>query len=217
MNRNFERALALVLKHEGGWADHPKDPGGATMKGITIAVYRKHVNPNATKADLRKISDAEVRYIYRKLYWDKVRGDDLPDGVDYAVFDFAVNSGVSRASKFLQAVLKVRQDGVVGPGTIEAARKADAATVINRICDDRMTFLKGLGTWGTFGKGWTSRVAGVRAEALSMAKVRAAPAPAPVPAPEPKAEPAPSKPNWLAALLAFLGKILGKIFHKQGR
>lgn len=171
MKENFGTALNYVLKHEGLWSDNPKDPGGATMKGITLAVYRQHINPKATKEELRRITDAQVSSIYKKHYWDKVRGDDLPSGVDYAVFDFAVNSGVSRASKYLQAVVKKRQDGIIGPETLAATRSMMAPTVINDLCDNRMNFLRGLKTFATFGKGWTTRVSGVRVESLKMVSV----------------------------------------------
>ena len=89
MDRNFARALALVLKSEGGWSDNPADPGGATMKGVTLANFRRYVKADATKADLKQISDAQVATVYRRFYWDAVLGAELPDGVDYAVFDFA--------------------------------------------------------------------------------------------------------------------------------
>lgn len=209
MNRNFERSLALVLIHEGGYVDHPKDPGGATNKGITIATYRRYVNKSGTKDDLKRISDAEVARIYKKHYWDKVCGDDLPDGLDYAVFDFAVNSGTGRAPKYLQRVLGVPQDGVIGPATLKAARSANIEFAIDRLCDDRMAFLRGLGTWGTFGRGWTRRVDGVRLEAHKMSKrVHSEPAPVPAPEPAPKPQPAPApKPaakRGLPALLAFI-------------
>ena len=99
MQSNFARALANVLVHEGGFVNHPKDPGGATNKGITIATFRKWVKRDGTIDDLKNISAADVAKVYRKHYWDKVRGDDLPSGVDYAVFDYAVNSGPGRAAK----------------------------------------------------------------------------------------------------------------------
>jgi lysozyme family protein len=192
MQRNFARALSLVLKHEGGYVDHPKDPGGATNKGITIATFRRYVKRDGTKDDLRRISDADVARVYQKHYWDKVRGDDLPDGLDYAVFDFAVNSGTGRAPKYIQRVLGVAQDGVIGPATLKAAHNANVEFAIDRLCDDRMAFLRGLSTFSTFGRGWTNRVSGVRIEAHKMAKRwPAAPADAPKPVPAPTPAPAP--------------------------
>jgi lysozyme family protein len=168
MDRNFSRALKLVLAHEGGYVNHPSDPGGATNKGITIGTFRAYVKPSGTVEDLKRITDEQVATVYRRHYWDAVLGAELPDGVDYAVFDFAVNSGVSRAAKYLQAVVGVGQDGVIGPATVKAARGIMHAKIIHDLCDKRMAFLKGLRTWGTFGKGWTNRVTGVRSEALKM-------------------------------------------------
>src|SRR5690606_8907906 len=118
-NKNFQQALEKVLKHEGGFVNHPADPGGATNKGITIKVYQQF-KKGATVADLKKITDAEVSAIYRKNYWDAVKADQLPSGLDYAVFDFAVNSGPSRAAKCLQETLGVTVDGKIGPRTLAA-------------------------------------------------------------------------------------------------
>jgi len=168
MDRNFKVSLKEVLKHEGGWADHPSDPGGATMKGVTIATFRAFVNPKGTKSDLRKITDAQLETVYRRQYWDKVHGAELPDGVDFAVFDYAVNSGPSRSVKDLQKVVGVSQDGKVGPKTLEAIKAMGSRNVINKLCDTRVAFLKRLKTWPTFGKGWTKRVAGVRDFALGL-------------------------------------------------
>jgi lysozyme family protein len=194
MDRNFARALALVLKHEGGWSDHPADPGGATMKGVTLANFRRYVKPGATKDDLRGISDAQLATVYRRFYWDAVHGAELPDGVDYAVFDFAVNSGPGRAARYLQGVVGVVQDGRIGPVTLNATKAMMRATVINDLCDRRMRFLRGLNTWPSFGTGWTARVSGVRAAALKLAQPDAAPvSPASVGTKEPAA-PAPVKP-----------------------
>ena len=173
MDRNFQRALSLVLKHEGGWADNPKDPGGATMRGVTIGTFRQYVKPNATKDDLRKITDQQIATVYRRHYWDKIAGAELPDGIDYAVFDFAVNSGPDRAAKYLQKVVGVPQDGKIGPATIKATKAMLPATVIHELCDERLAFMKRIKSkgkllWDTFGKGWSRRVQEVRAESLSL-------------------------------------------------
>ncbi|WMT85553.1 glycoside hydrolase family 108 protein [Pelagibacterium sp. 26DY04] len=165
---NFAAALSAVLLHEGGWANNPKDPGGATMKGVTLATYRRY-RPGATKEQLRNITDAELQRIYRDGYWDVIRGDDLPAGVDYAVFDFAVNSGPSRAAKFLQRMVGVPQDGKIGPVTLSAVRAANPEAIIRNLCNQRQAWLQTLSTFATFGKGWTRRVSEVKAKALAMA------------------------------------------------
>ncbi|TPK57767.1 hypothetical protein FJ546_25950 [Mesorhizobium sp. B2-4-19] len=189
MDRNFARALALVLKSEGGWSDNPADPGGATMKGVTLANFRRYVKADAGKADLKKIGDDQVATVYRRFYWDAVLGAELPDGVDYAVFDFAVNSGPGRAAKYLQASVGVSQDGRIGPATLAAVKTKPAGVVIDQLCDARLAFLRRLPTWATFGRGWSDRVRSVRAQALLMSAPATAPAsiqpamPAPVPQP----------------------------------
>ncbi|RUV08927.1 glycosyl hydrolase 108 family protein, partial [Mesorhizobium sp. M1A.F.Ca.IN.022.04.1.1] len=149
MDRNFQRALSLVLNSEGGWADNPEDPGGATMKGVTLANFRRYVQANATKDDLRNITDAQLAVVYRKFYWDAVAGGQLPDGIDYAVFDFAVNSGPGRAARYLQAVVGVAQDGNIGLATLAAAAAKPAGFVIDHVCDARLAFLEKLPTWST--------------------------------------------------------------------
>ncbi|TGT71062.1 hypothetical protein EN802_19185 [bacterium M00.F.Ca.ET.159.01.1.1] len=168
MDRNFARALSLVLKSEGGWSDNPADPGGATMKGVTLANFRRYVKADASKAELRAITDAQVATVYRRFYWDAVVGAELPDGIDYAVFDFAVNSGPGRAAKYLQAVVGVTQDGGIGPATLAAARAKPAGVIIDALCDARLAFLEKLPTWPNFGRGWSARVAAVRRQALLM-------------------------------------------------
>lgn len=212
MDRNFKRALSLVLEHEGGWSDHPSDPGGATMKGVTLSTFRKYVKPSGTKTDLRNITDDQLATVYRRQYWDAVAGAELPDGVDYAVFDFAVNSGPSRAAKFLQDVAGVTQDGRIGPATLKAIRAKMHATVIHELCDDRLAFLKRLKTWGTFGKGWSRRVTEVRSEALKMASTALPPGYDPVPegtkvVPPVWVEPPQAEKHWLARLLHALAAL----------
>ena len=168
MDRNFARALALVLKSEGGWSDNPADPGGATMKGVTLANFRRYVKADAIKADLRRITDEQVGTVYRRFYWDAVAGAELPDGVDYAVFDFAVNSGPGRAARYLQTIVGAAQDGRIGPATLSAVKTRPAGVVIDALCDARLAFLTRLPTWPTFGRGWSDRVKSVRAQALLM-------------------------------------------------
>ncbi|MER9306594.1 glycosyl hydrolase 108 family protein [Mesorhizobium sp. M0496] len=186
MDRNFARALALVLKSEGLWSDNPADPGGATMKGVTLANFRRYVKAGATKADLRKISDDQVATVFRRFYWDAVLGAELSDGVDHAVFDFAVNSGPGRAAKYLQAAVGVAQDGRIGPATLAAVKAKPAGVVIDALCDARLAFLKRLPTWTTFGRGWSDRVRSVRVQALLMSAQRpAVPVAAPAPVPQP--------------------------------
>lgn len=168
---NFAKSLAMVLVHEGGFVHDKFDPGGATNKGVTQAVYDSwrdsHGQPEQT---VKNMTDSELAGIYRLLYWDRARGDDLPPGVDYAVFDFAVNSGVSRAAKYLQAVVGVAADGIIGRQTIAAVANKGAANTINALCAKRLGFLQGLKIFWRFGKGWSRRVADVRAAALRMVR-----------------------------------------------
>ncbi|MBV9954513.1 MAG: glycoside hydrolase family 108 protein, partial [Pseudolabrys sp.] len=114
MQQNFEPALARLLVHEGGYSNHPADPGGPTKFGVTIFDYRKYVKAGATAADVKATTVAEARAIYRTKYWEALRCDELPAGLDYAVFDFGVNSGVARAAKTLQRILGVAEDGRIG-------------------------------------------------------------------------------------------------------
>ena len=204
MESNFQKALKLVLVHEGGFVNHPRDPGGATNKGVTIETYRRYVKPNGTVADLKAITAAQIATVYRNQYWNKCNCDKLPSGLDYAVFDFSVNSGPARAAKYLQAVLGVAEDGVIGSGTIDAIKNVRAA--ITGLCAKRMTFLRSLKTWDTFGKGWTSRVTSVRADALAMVGAPAVPQaiPAPVAPTTPTAKPS-AWAAFFAAIMALFG------------
>ena len=165
----FSECLPIILAHEGGWADHPSDPGGATMKGITIGVFAKWKGRSVTKEELRAISDAEVAAIYRRNYWDRVRAGDMPAGLDLVAFDAAVNSGVGQSAKWVQRALNVKDDGKIGDDTIEAAWRADTRSVISNACDRRLAMLRGLRTWPTFGRGWQLRVDDIRKRALDMA------------------------------------------------
>lgn len=167
---NYDDALSRLLLHEGGYTNHPADPGGPTNFGITIHDYRKYAKPNATAADVKAMTIEQAKAIYRERYWDAQRCSDLPAGVDYAVFDYGVNSGIGRGGKVLRRVLKLPDaHGMVDDPVIAAARAADARAVIVAVCDERLRFLRSLKTWNVFGAGWGRRVAEVKAVALAMA------------------------------------------------
>jgi Putative secretion activating protein len=168
---NFDGLLSHVLNDEGGWANHPADPGGATMKGVTQRVYTAWRKAQGLPdQSVRYISNSELKAIYRQNYWNVVRGDDLPSGLDYPTFDGGVNSGPPRGTKWLQGALGVKADGVVGIATLQAARSApDKAAVARKACALRRSFLRGLKTFSTFGKGWMRRVAGVEAHSVALA------------------------------------------------
>jgi lysozyme family protein len=167
---SYDAALSRLLVHEGGYTNHPADPGGPTNFGITIADYRRYVKPNATAADVRAMRVEDAKAIYRAQYWNAMRCDELPAGLDYAVFDFGVNSGIGRAVKFLQRLIGVAADGRTTDAVLAAVRGRDAPDLVARLCDERLAFLKQLKTWPVFGPGWGRRVAEVRAVALTMAK-----------------------------------------------
>lgn len=168
MQINFPKSLAWLLLSEGGWSNNPKDPGGATMHGVTLFTFRHLIFPNATPRDLRNISAAQLDTIYRHSFWSVIQGDQLPNGVDYATFDFAANSGPGRAARELQEVVGAMVDGSIGQHTLDAVAAHDRVKTINALCDRRLGYLKGLDTWGEFGDGWTNRVAQVRARALTL-------------------------------------------------
>lgn len=174
MARNrFDICLDEVLRHEGGYADHPSDPGGATNLGIThktLARWRQ-ISPwwSLPKAAVQALTRAEAAKIYRASYWDRCKAGQLPPGLDLALFDFAVNSGPDRAIRSLQAELGVVADGQIGPLTLGAVSARQTGQLINALCDRRLAFLSRLSTFATFGKGWTNRVASVRKAALASA------------------------------------------------
>jgi lysozyme family protein len=169
MKGNFDLCLAMLLSHEGGFVNHKSDPGGMTNLGVTRQTWEMHVGHSVEEADMRALKPHMVAPLYKKSYWDKVKGDALPSGVDYAVFDIAVNSGVSRAGRILQQALGLIDDGIIGPNTLAATNGKNTQDLIKKICDIRLTFMQRLPTWPTFGRGWAKRVAEVQADALLMA------------------------------------------------
>ncbi|SFT67239.1 Lysozyme family protein [Pseudovibrio denitrificans] len=168
---NFKNCYPKLRRHEGGFVNHPDDPGGATNKGITQATYDWWLKlAGLPRRSVRHITDAEVAEIYREQYWNKCRADDLPWGIDYATFDGAVNSGPKRGVKWLQKAIGAGVDGVAGNETVDKARRSvERTAVIRRMCAYRLGFLQRLRTFSTFGRGWTRRVAEVEVDATQMA------------------------------------------------
>lgn len=166
----FPACLAAVFQEEGGFANHPRDPGGATRFGITRATLAQWRGRPASLRDMRLLTKAEASQIYEARYWQPVHGEDLPGGIDLALFDFAVNAGPGRAVKTLQATLRQRQDGIIGTRTLAALAAADAASLVCELSRRRLAFLRGLPTWMVFGRGWSGRVRRVEMRALAMTR-----------------------------------------------
>jgi lysozyme family protein len=168
MRQNFEHCLEMLLHHEGGFVNHPKDPGGMTNLGVTKKVYDAWVGRESTEAEMRALTPEDVAPIYKKNYWDKVRGDDLPSGVDWCAFDWAVNSGSGRPAKAIQRCVGAKQDGAIGPKTLALVFDHDAERIIDYVYDTRQSFYEELPAFDTFGRGWTRRNEETRTQALAL-------------------------------------------------
>lgn len=176
LTSKFDACHTITAKWEGGWSDHPDDPGGKTMYGITQATLSAYLGRPATAQEIRQLSKERAKAIYAANYWDVVGGDALPAGIDLCVYDFGVNSGPSRAVKSLQAALGVKADGWYGEKTLEAVLRADPVKLIDTLCDRRLAFMKSIKNretgellWNKFGNGWANRVADIRRQAKRMA------------------------------------------------
>ena len=173
MNSNFEKCLQKLLAHEGGFSNHPSDPGGVTNLGVTARVWEEWVGHPVDEKQMRALTPALVAPLYKRKYWDACRANELVPGLDYAVFDCAVNSGVGRAVKLLQSCVGATPDGGYGSITAALVKKAqqeDPIRLIELYCAKRLEFLESLKTFATFGKGWSRRVAEVKADSLAMAQ-----------------------------------------------
>ena len=166
---NFDACLKKVLEHEGGYVDHPADPGGATNLGITRATLARWRGRAVSKAEVKALTRVEAAKIYRAFYWDEIAGDALPAGLDFAVFDYCVNSGPGRAARALQTVAGVKADGRIGKITLAAVNAVEPAALITAYCRKRLSFLESLKTFAVFGRGWRRRVRETETLALSMA------------------------------------------------
>lgn len=184
MNTRFNECIERVFRHEdhrynpadpysGRLVEHPADPGGLTRLGVTLSVWREWTgNPNAGAVDLKTAHVRVIKELYFDRFWNAVRADDLPLGVDYAVFDYAVNSGPRRAIRALQDIVGAKVDGVIGQETVGKTVAMDQAHVINSLCDARLKFLRALPHYKDFGRGWERRVEEVRRAALADAATR---------------------------------------------
>ena len=170
MNSNFDKCLALLLKHEGGFVNDSRDNGGMTNLGVTIRVWEEWVGHPVSEKEMRNLTPLMVGPLYKRKYWDACRANELVSGVDYAVFDVAVNSGVGRAIKLLQSGVGATPDGGYCSITTALVKKAeeDPARLIKEYCAKRLEFLQSLKAFPVFGKGWSRRVAEVKEEALKM-------------------------------------------------
>tara|TARA_R110002072_G_scaffold282883_1_gene446157 strand:- start:375 stop:890 length:516 start_codon:yes stop_codon:yes gene_type:complete len=166
---NFKQSLDMILHHEGGYVNHPSDPGGRTNLGVTQAVYESWVGRPVTEEEMRSLTVDDVTPVYKKNYWDRVKADSLPAGVDFAVFDLAVNGGTGRGAKMLQKVVGVKQDGGIGPQTLGAVSKMEPKEIIEQYAAQREAFYRRLKTFDTFGRGWLRRNSETLTAALKMA------------------------------------------------
>jgi|TARA_R100001126_G_C4777003_1_gene125237 lysozyme family protein len=161
MKENYNKCLETILHHEGGYVNHPEDPGGETNLGVTKRVYEEH---GGTK-DMKDLTVEDVAPIYKKGYWDRMKCDEIPNGLDLCLFDFGVNAGPGRAAKFLQKIIGTTVDGGIGPQTLNALQQKiggdddyGISDIIKEYQSARQEYYEGLSTFATFGKGWTRRV-----------------------------------------------------------
>lgn len=160
---NFEKAFERLIGHEGGYSTDQNDPGNWTGGKVGIGVFKgtkygiaANTYPNL---DIKKLTIDQAKSIYKKDWWDKLGADQLHPAIVYQLWDFAVNAGKSRAVKELQQAIGVTDDGIIGPKTIAAVKAKDVNDILLLLASERLKFYTSLSTWGTYGKGWTNRVA----------------------------------------------------------
>ena len=165
---NWKRSFELMLKSEGSFVNHPQDPGGMTNLGVTKRVWEQWVGRESNEKEMRSLTPAMVEPLYKRKYWDACKCDDLPEGLDYLVFDFAVNAGPGRSIKTLQSAVGTTPDGIIGPKTLAAVRAIDPHELIEKFSVAKTEFYESLPTFPTFGRGWLNRVADVKVKASNM-------------------------------------------------
>jgi lysozyme family protein len=182
MKHNFDQCMEWLLEHEGGFVNHPDDPGGMTNYGVTAKTYQRWLSEtrdladevddpwpkDITEAFIKGIPMDHVYQIYKQEYWNRVNADSLPSGIDWCVFDWAVNSGSGRSSRALQKAVEVTADGAIGPMTIRAVKSYDQEDLIEHFYQRRQQFYEGLKTFDTFGRGWSRRNKETRNQAIEL-------------------------------------------------
>jgi len=168
MKSNFNECLEMLLEHEGGYVNHPSDPGGMTNLGVTKREYDEWLGRETTEEEMRDLTPEDVAPIYKQNYWDRVKGDQLPSGVDWCAFDWAVNSGSGRPAKAIQRAVGATADGAIGPKTLQLVMEKDPKYIIDYVYTVRQGFYEGLDTYKTFGRGWSRRNKETLEQALHM-------------------------------------------------
>jgi lysozyme family protein len=169
---SFEKCLLVVLKHEGGYVNHPRDPGGMTNLGVTKRTWERWKGYKVTEADMRALKVPDVMPLYREEYWDALKCSSMAPAIALVLFDFGVNAGVNRAAKLLQGMIGATVDGHVGDKTLQAlqqfATNSGVANVVKQYSHVRRSYYRSLPTFKTFGRGWLRRVDETEREALKM-------------------------------------------------
>ena len=170
MTGNFKECLDLVLKSEGGFVNHPQDPGGMTNLGVTKRVWEEYTGHEADEKTMRGLTPEKVAPLYEQRYWRPTYCEVLPRGLDLLVFSMGINAGTGRSVKLLQQSIGCVPDGIIGPRTMELIKQSNTANLIGSFSEARRNYYKSLATFPTFGKGWLARVDREESEALNMAK-----------------------------------------------
>jgi lysozyme family protein len=168
MKKNFDKCLEMLLQHEGGYVNDSRDSGGMTNLGVTKRVYEDWVDRKVTEQEMRDLTPDDVAPIYKKNYWDRVKGDYVYSGVDWCLFDWAVNSGSGRPAKAVQRAVGATPDGVIGKQTVGLIMEKDPKFIIDYVYTVRQSFYEGLDDYKHFGRGWSRRNTETLHQAMKM-------------------------------------------------
>ena len=170
MKNNFDKCLHMLLEHEGGYVNNVHDKGGMTNLGVTKRVYDKWIGRESTEQEMRDLTPDDVAPIYKKNYWNRVKGDQLPSGLDWACFDWAVNSGSGRPAKAVQRAVGATQDGAIGNQTLGLIAEKDPKFIIDYVYTVRQAFYESLDDYKHFGRGWSRRNTETLHQAMKMSE-----------------------------------------------